>query len=84
MLPNMMDIDSQNRIVRLFEKKDPDEKVMSLFLTAGYPDIDSTVDLVAGFEQHGADMVELGMPFSDPLADGPTIQYSSKVALDNG
>ncbi|MDX1670822.1 MAG: tryptophan synthase subunit alpha, partial [Balneolaceae bacterium] len=40
--------------------------------------------LVAGFEQHGADMVELGMPFSDPLADGPTIQYSSKVALDNG
>lgn len=57
---------------------------MSLFLTAGYPDLDSTVELVLGFEQNGADIIELGMPFSDPLADGPTIQYSSTIALEQG
>lgn len=57
---------------------------MSLFITAGYPDLDSTVDLVLGFEKNGADLIELGMPFSDPLADGPTIQYASNVAIENG
>lgn len=57
---------------------------MSLFLTAGYPDLDSTVDLILGLAENGTDLVELGMPFSDPLADGPTIQYSSNRAIDNG
>lgn len=57
---------------------------MSLFLTAGFPDPDHTVDLVLGMEEHGADMVELGMPFSDPLADGPSIQYASTKALEQG
>lgn len=57
---------------------------MSLFLTAGYPDLESTVDLILGFEENGVDLIELGMPFSDPLADGPTIQYSSNVAIENG
>lgn len=57
---------------------------MSLFITAGYPDLESTVELIHGFEQNGADIIELGMPFSDPLADGPTIQYSSDVAIKNG
>lgn len=57
---------------------------MSLFLTAGFPDLESTVDLILGLEQNGADMIELGIPFSDPLADGPTIQYSSDVAIKNG
>jgi tryptophan synthase alpha chain len=57
---------------------------MSLFLTAGYPDPEATVDLILGFEENGVDMVELGMPFSDPLADGPTIQYSSNVAIEQG
>lgn len=57
---------------------------MSLFLTAGFPGLDSTVDLVLGFEKNGADMIELGIPFSDPLADGPTIQYSSDIAISNG
>ena len=57
---------------------------MSLFLTAGYPDLDATVDLILGFEKNGADIVELGMPFSDPLADGPTIQEASNVAIQNG
>ncbi len=80
-------IATTNRIYQIFkqqrEKKNP-EKLMNLFITAGYPDLDSTVDLVLGMEENGADMVEIGMPFSDPLADGPTIQFSSETAIDNG
>lgn len=76
--------ETEHRIKRLFEEREGDSKVMSLFLTAGYPDLDSTVDLVLGFEQNGAELIELGMPFSDPLADGPTIQYSSNVAIEQG
>ena len=72
-----------SRINKVFEQK-KDEKVMSLFITAGYPDINETVDLILGFERNGADIIELGMPFSDPLADGPTIQYSSNIAISNG
>lgn len=72
-----------NRITKKFKDKGS-EKIMSLFITAGYPDLQSTVDLVLGFEKNGADMIELGVPFSDPLADGPTIQYSSEVAISNG
>jgi tryptophan synthase alpha chain len=72
------------RISSLFENKTSDDKIMSLFITAGFPDLESTVDLVLGFEKNGADMIELGMPFSDPLADGPTIQYASNVAIKNG
>jgi len=73
-----------NRIQSLFEKRTDNGKIMSLFITAGYPDLQSTVDLVLGFEENGADIVELGMPFSDPLADGPTIQYANNVAIGNG
>ncbi len=73
-----------NRIIEKFQKKAPEEKLMSLFITAGYPDINSSVELILGFEKNGADIIELGMPFSDPLADGPTIQYSSDVAIENG
>ncbi|HKJ70008.1 MAG TPA: tryptophan synthase subunit alpha [bacterium] len=54
------------------------------FLTAGYPTLDSTVELVLAAEQAGVHMVELGMPFSDPLADGPVIQQSSQIAIRNG
>jgi len=72
------------RIDHLFAKHDNSSKIMSLFLTAGYPDLESTVELVLGFENNGADLIELGMPFSDPLADGPTIQYSSNKAIENG
>lgn len=72
-----------NRITKKFEEKGS-EKLMSLFLTAGFPDLESTVDLVLGFEKNGADVIELGIPFSDPLADGPTIQYSSDIAISNG
>lgn len=74
-----------SRIQTVFnQKRDSDEKIMSLFITAGYPDLESTVDLILGFEKNGADIIELGMPFSDPLADGPTIQYASNVAISNG
>jgi len=73
-----------NRIVKKFQDKPSGEKLMSLFITAGYPDLESTVDIVLGMERNGADMIELGMPFSDPLADGPTIQYSSDIAIKNG
>jgi tryptophan synthase alpha chain len=74
-----------SRIQSVFnQKREGDEKIMSLFITAGYPDLESTVDLILGFEKNGADLIELGMPFSDPLADGPTIQYASNVAISNG
>lgn len=53
------------------------------FFTAGYPNISSTINYVKAAENCGADIVELGIPFSDPMADGPEIQFSSKVALDN-
>jgi len=61
-----------------------ERKALSIFLTAGYPYKDKFVDLARNILDAGADMLELGIPFSDPLADGPIIQASSKVALDNG
>jgi tryptophan synthase alpha chain len=60
------------------------EKVLALFLTAGFPSRSGMMDLVLTLEDGGADIVELGMPFSDPLADGPVIQHASAVALENG
>jgi tryptophan synthase alpha chain len=73
-----------SRIAQLFERRRGSEKIMSLFLTAGDPGPQATVDLILGFEENGVDFIELGMPFSDPLADGPTIQYSSNVAIEQG
>lgn len=70
-----------NRIKNLF--KQPGEKLIP-FLTAGFPTLKDTIHLVLAAERAGADMIELGIPFSDPLADGPIIQASSQVALDNG
>ena len=70
-----------NRILELFSRK---EKRVIPFITAGYPNIDSTVDLVLAAENAGASMIEIGMPFSDPQADGPIIQYANEVALGNG
>lgn len=72
-----------NRINVVFENAG-DRKVMSLFITAGYPSIEDSAELILGCVQSGADLIELGMPFSDPLADGPTIQESSNVAIANG
>ncbi|MCL6495688.1 MAG: tryptophan synthase subunit alpha, partial [Ignavibacterium sp.] len=59
-------------------------KVLSVFLTAGFPAMTGFTDLVLQFLEAGADMIELGIPFSDPIADGPVIQYSSQIALTNG
>jgi tryptophan synthase alpha chain len=61
-----------------------DEKALALFLTAGYPTRNATVDLVLALEKAGADIIELGMPFSDPLADGSVIQQASAISLRNG
>ena len=57
---------------------------MSIYFTAGYPSLDSTVGIIEDLERNGVDMIEIGLPFSDPLADGPTIQESSTAALKNG
>lgn len=59
-------------------------KALSLFVTAGYPTLESTVPLIVTLAGAGADLIELGIPFSDPVADGPTIQMSSDIALRNG
>ena len=59
-------------------------KVLVPYLTCGFPDMNSFERLALSVCDAGADMIEIGLPFSDPLADGPTIQYSSKTALDNG
>jgi tryptophan synthase alpha chain len=64
--------------------KHTNRKALSLFVTAGYPTVETTVPLVVALADAGADVIELGIPFSDPIADGPTIQLSSEVALRNG
>ncbi|MFD1165460.1 tryptophan synthase subunit alpha [Sphingobacterium daejeonense] len=58
--------------------------LLSIYFTAGYPQIDSTIEIAAALEKAGADFLEIGFPYSDPVADGPTIQHSSEVALKNG
>ena len=71
-----------NRIHKLFKEKK--ENILSIFYTAGFPRLDDTVTIARALESAGADIIEIGIPFSDPVADGPTIQASNKVALDNG
>lgn len=74
-----------NRTSNLFKKIDiTGEKILSVFVTAGYPHLESAPELVWQLEKSGADLIEIGIPFSDPIADGPTIQHSSKIALENG
>lgn len=70
-----------NRISKIFKN---DKKILSIYFTAGYPKLHDTVEILQELEKNGVDMVEIGLPFSDPLADGPTIQASSQVALRNG
>jgi tryptophan synthase alpha chain len=60
------------------------EGLLNIFCTAGYPKLDDLPTIVNALHEAGADMVEIGMPYSDPIADGPTIQESNKIALDNG
>ncbi|MDB5210127.1 MAG: tryptophan synthase subunit alpha [Sediminibacterium sp.] len=71
-----------NRIQELFAKKQ--NKVLNVYCTAGYPQLNSTVRVMKTLQENGADLIELGMPYSDPLADGPVIQASGSKALENG
>jgi tryptophan synthase alpha chain len=71
-----------NRIKELFERKN--RNVLNVYCTAGYPHLNSTIEVMSALQQHGADLIELGMPYSDPLADGPVIQQSSSIAIENG
>lgn len=59
-------------------------KLLSIYFTAGYPKLEDTVPVIEALDEAGVDMIEIGLPFSDPLADGPTIQASSTAALKNG
>lgn len=60
------------------------KRLLSVYFTAGYPQLDSTVPVAAALQDAGADFLEIGFPYSDPVADGPVIQHSSSVALRNG
>ncbi|WP_350287782.1 tryptophan synthase subunit alpha [uncultured Croceitalea sp.] len=69
---------------RINKKMQEDKKLLSIYFTAGYPSLNDTVKIIQDLEANGIDMIEIGLPFSDPLADGPTIQDSSTTALKNG
>ena len=71
-----------NRIDKLFSWKQSD--ILSIYFTGGFPHRDSTVDIIKALADGGIDMIEVGVPFSDPMADGPVIQESSTIALRNG
>lgn len=71
-----------NRLNHLFATKK--DNLLSIYYTAGYPALNTTIDIAEALEKAGADFLEIGFPYSDPVADGPTIQNSSQQALDNG
>ncbi|PRP65678.1 tryptophan synthase subunit alpha [Nonlabens agnitus] len=72
----------QNKLTHLFASKP--KNLLNIFFTAGYPKLEDTTVILKALEDSKVDLVEIGIPFSDPLADGPTIQESSKKALENG
>ena len=69
------------KLNQLFQEK---ENLLSIFFTAGFPNLNDTTVIISELSTAGVDFIEVGLPYSDPLADGPTIQYSSQVALQNG
>ncbi|TYP97938.1 tryptophan synthase alpha chain [Tenacibaculum adriaticum] len=71
-----------NSIQQLFQQKD--KNLLSIFFTAGFPKLEDTTAIISELSANGVDFIEVGLPYSDPLADGPTIQHSSSVALQNG
>jgi len=71
-----------NRIEEFFKKKQ--NKILNVYYTAGFPGLEDTLNVMKALEESGVDMIELGMPYSDPLADGPVIQHSNTIALQNG
>lgn len=78
----MPTIVTKNRIEQLFEEKK--ERILSVYFSAGFPRLNDTSEIMKYLDESGADIIEVGIPFSDPVADGPTIQESNKTALDNG
>jgi tryptophan synthase alpha chain len=76
---------SSNSITRRFDAlREKSRRALVCYVTAGHPDVESSVETLHALEQGGADIIELGVPFSDPIADGPIIQDSSQRALENG
>lgn len=71
-----------SRLAKLFKQKQGN--ILNVYCTAGYPHLNSTIDIIQALQENGADIIELGMPYSDPLADGPVIQSSGNIALANG
>ncbi|MDQ6902255.1 MAG: tryptophan synthase subunit alpha [Bacteroidota bacterium] len=71
-----------NRIPKLFSNKK--KNICSIYFTAGFPKLNDTENILLALQNNGADIIEIGMPYSDPLADGPVIQHSSMAALHNG
>lgn len=71
-----------SRITELFKHKS--SHILNVYCTAGFPELNSTLEVMKSLQQNGADLIELGMPYSDPLADGPVIQKSGSIALANG
>ncbi len=71
-----------NKLLKTFQDKS--KKVLSIYFSAGYPELEDTHRIMIALQEGGADLIEVGIPFSDPVADGPTIQGSNKIALDNG
>ena len=71
-----------NRFQKLFKTKN--SPVLSVYFTAGFPGIQDTAEIIRQLSDAGIDMIEIGIPFSDPMADGPVIQHSSQIALNNG
>ena len=75
---------AQKTMNRIQKKLKDNSKILSIYFTAGYPKLDDTTRIIKQLVDEGVDMIEIGLPFSDPLADGPTIQASSTAALNNG
>ena len=73
---------NMRRIGKLFNERN--NNILNVYCTAGYPQLHSTIEVMKALQDNGADIIELGMPYSDPLADGPVIQQSSTIALANG
>ena len=74
---------ARNRINRLFAERG-DRKLLSIYFCAGCPTLEGTADVILTLQRRGIDMIEVGIPFSDPLADGPVIQSAGTTALRNG
>jgi len=78
----MRKVFNKERIIEIINNSE--HGLLSIYYTAGYPNLDHTLEIARNLERSGADMIEIGMPYSDPVADGPTIQESNQKALENG